>query len=63
MFGFMRYLIETDNEELAKEVFLYANKAFLGLVSEIKERRDSKYYLALARILESFLKFEGEVYA
>lgn len=63
LFGFMRYLIETNNEELAKEVFLYANKAFLGLISEIKERGDSKYYLALARILESFLKFEGEVYA
>lgn len=63
LFGFMRYLIEKDDEALAKEVFLYANKAFLGLVKEIKEREDSEYYLALARILESFLGFEGEVYA
>lgn len=62
LFGFMRYLIEKDDEALAKEVFLYANQAFFQLVKEINEREDSKYYLALARILESFLKFEQEIY-
>ncbi|MCI2236175.1 MAG: molecular chaperone TorD family protein [Helicobacter sp.] len=62
LFGFMRYLVENDDETLAKEVFLYVNQAFFQLVKEINEREDSKYYLALARILESFLKFEEEIY-
>ena len=62
LFGFMRYLVENDDETLAKEVFLYVNQAFFQLAKEINEREDSKYYLALARILESFLKFEEEIY-
>ena len=55
-------IVENDDETLAKEVFLYVNQAFFQLVKEIDEREDSKYYLALARILESFLKFEEEIY-
>ncbi|MDE5925629.1 MAG: molecular chaperone TorD family protein [Helicobacter sp.] len=61
--GFMRYLIEKENVELAKEVFLFSQKAFLGWVEEIKIRSDAKFYLALALIVESFMKFEMEFYS
>lgn len=61
--GFMRHLLEKSNAELAKEVFLFSQKAFLGLVEEIKARKDAKFYLAIALILESFMKFEKEFYA
>ena len=61
--GFMRYLIEKENVELAKEVFLFSQKAFLGWVDELKARSDAKFYLALALIAESFMKFEMEFYS
>ncbi|MCI5632849.1 molecular chaperone TorD family protein [Helicobacter sp.] len=61
--GFMRHLLEVENAALAKEVFAFCKDAFLGLVQEIKERKDAKYYLAVALILESFIKFEEEFYA
>ncbi len=58
--GLMRYLLEVDNVKLAEEVFLFSQKAFFGLVEEIKARKDAKFYLAVALILESFVKFEIE---
>ena len=63
LFGFMRYLIQKGDEELAKEVFLFSKDAFFGLCKEIKERRDSKFYLDIALLLESFLEFEVEFYS
>lgn len=60
--GFLRYLIQNNNETLAKDVFLFSKDAFYGLVKEIKERKDAKFYLALAMLLESFLDFEKEIY-
>lgn len=63
LFGFMRYLIENENTELAKEVFLFIKDAYFGLINEIRERKDAKYYLALADLLEGFMQFENDVYA
>ena len=63
LFGFMRHLIEQDNAELSKEVFEFIKGAYVGLIKEIKARKDAKFYLALVLILESFLEFENEVYA
>lgn len=60
--GLMRHLLEVDNMDLAKEVFEFSHKAFLGLIEEIKARKDAKFYLAVALILESFMKFEAEIY-
>lgn len=62
IFGFLRYLIQNNNETLAQDVFLFSKDAFYGLVKEIKERKDAKFYLALAMLLESFLDFEKEIY-
>ena len=62
LFGLMRYLIQNNQDSLAKEVFLFSNNAFLGLCGELQERGDSKLYLHLALLLESFLKFEKEFY-
>lgn len=61
--GVMRHLLETGNQELAKEIFEFSKNAFLGLVQEIKARKDAKFYLAIALILESFIGFEMEVCA
>ncbi|TLD85663.1 molecular chaperone TorD family protein [Helicobacter sp. MIT 05-5294] len=60
--GLMRHLLEVDNMDLAKEVFEFSHKAFLSLIEEIKARKDAKFYLAVALILESFMKFEAEIY-
>ncbi|TLD85213.1 hypothetical protein LS70_001300 [Helicobacter sp. MIT 11-5569] len=62
LFGFMRYLIENENTELAKEVFIFIKDAYFGLINEIRERKDAKYYLALADLLEGFMRFENDVY-
>ncbi|MBX7491294.1 TorD/DmsD family molecular chaperone [Helicobacter turcicus] len=62
LFGFMRHLIESGNTELAKEVFLFIKDAYIGLISEIRARGDAKYYLALADILEGFMRFENDIY-
>ncbi len=59
--GFMRYLLESGEEALAKEVFNFSKDAFYGLIAEIKEREDSKCYRALAEIMESFLKVEEDI--
>lgn len=63
LFGLMRYLIQNNQDSLAKEVFLFCHNAFLGLCKELKERGDCKLYLHLALLLESFLRFEKEFYA
>lgn len=62
LFGFIGYLIQNNQDSLAKEVFLFSHNAFLGLCRELQERGDSKLYLHLALLLESFLKFEKEFY-
>ena len=62
LFGFIGYLIRNNQDSLAKEVFLFSHNAFLGLCRELQERGDSKLYLHLALLLESFLKFEKEFY-
>lgn len=63
LFGFMRYLIQKGDEELAKEVFLFCKDAFLKFCEEIKDRKDAKFYLDVALLLESFMNFEVEFYA
>ena len=60
--GFMRHLLEIENTKLAKEVFMFSQKAFLGLIDEIKSHKGAKFYLAIVLILESFIKFESEFY-
>lgn len=62
LFGFMRYLVENEDTELSKEVFLFIKGAYIGLIGEIRERQDAKYYLALVNILEGFMSFENDVY-
>lgn len=63
LFGFMRHLIESENTELEEEVFLFIKDAYIGLIKEIRERKDAKYYRALADILEGFIEFESDLYA
>ncbi len=62
LFGFMRHLLESGNEELAEEVFLFIQDAYYGLIAEIKARKDARLYLSLALILESFIEFESTIY-
>lgn len=63
LFGFMRHLIESENTELAEEVFAFIKDAYSGLICEIRDREDAQYYLALADILEGFMEFERNLYA
>ncbi|EEO26705.1 hypothetical protein HWAG_01497 [Helicobacter winghamensis ATCC BAA-430] len=63
LFGFMRHLIESENTELEEEVFLFIKDAYIGLIKEIRGRKDAKYYRALADILEGFIEFESDLYA
>ncbi len=62
LFGFMRYLVKKDQEDLAKKVFTFSKDAFLTMCQEIKARKDATIYLHLALLLESFLKFEEGFY-
>ena len=63
LFGFMRYLLESKEEELARGVFAFSKDAIKGLVREIIARRDARLYRALAIVLDSFVEFEMDYYA
>ncbi|CAM2934688.1 molecular chaperone TorD family protein [Helicobacter burdigaliensis] len=63
IFGFLKDLLQKDNDKLAKEVFMYAKVAMFKLISEIQERKDSKIYATISYLLEDFLKFEENIFA